>query len=344
MADIDGDENDNTLNGTSGSDSISGNGGNDDIDGGSGDDQIRGGAGDDTITGGGGDDTIQGGRGDNTMSAGSGSPTDTFIIREGDGNDTITDFDQSEPDVIAYQMDEIQSFSDVQARMTQDGPDTVITYDNGETTRLLNVNMNDLSDANFRYDATPICFASGTWIETPDGPRLIEHLKPGDLVLTLDQSAQPIISIVSERVHFSGPSDRARPVVVPQGVLRGDRPSKDMYLSPQHRVLLNTVDGQMLVAAAKLAKSQGLTRCATQDHAIYWNIVMNSHQIICANGCWCETLLSTSFTRDRYPELSLPLMTPARPIVSSWQHLQAGLAQAEVCGPAHSKWVSADCT
>ncbi|MFA5582109.1 MAG: Hint domain-containing protein, partial [Paracoccaceae bacterium] len=37
-----------------------------------------------------------------------------------------------------------------------------------------------------------LCFTPGTLIDTPDGPRLVEDLRPGDLVLTADHGAQPL--------------------------------------------------------------------------------------------------------------------------------------------------------
>jgi Bacterial Ig domain/FG-GAP repeat/RTX calcium-binding nonapeptide repeat (4 copies) len=60
---------------------ITGNNGNDNISAGDGDDNISGNGGNDTIAGNGGNDTISGGNGN-----------DTFVFKEGDGNDTITDF------------------------------------------------------------------------------------------------------------------------------------------------------------------------------------------------------------------------------------------------------------
>lgn len=42
------------------------------------------------------------------------------------------------------------------------------------------------------FDAAPICFCAGAMIETPSGPRAIEYLRPGDLVVTRDHGPQPI--------------------------------------------------------------------------------------------------------------------------------------------------------
>lgn len=134
-----GDDTNNTINGTSsadyifaydGSDTVYGNGGNDYIDGGKAADVIEGGNGDDTIIGWNGADTLDGDAGDDTiygnggadvidggadddfiygglgaddMTGGAGA--DTFIWEDGDVTgslDQITDFDTSEGDVIDF--------------------------------------------------------------------------------------------------------------------------------------------------------------------------------------------------------------------------------------------------
>lgn len=71
------------------------------------------------------------------MSAGNSSPSDTFVIRDGDnGHDRITNFEPGEPDIVRFDMAEMSSFQDVLDRITVSGSDTIITYDNGFTLRL----------------------------------------------------------------------------------------------------------------------------------------------------------------------------------------------------------------
>ncbi|WP_424433944.1 M10 family metallopeptidase C-terminal domain-containing protein [Planktotalea sp.] len=54
-------------------------------------DTLNGDAGDDRLFGGDDDDVLIGGAGNDAMNGGEGA--DTFIFRQGDGNDTITDFE-----------------------------------------------------------------------------------------------------------------------------------------------------------------------------------------------------------------------------------------------------------
>ena len=77
---------------------IPGTNGNDDLYSGRNADYLDGGAGDDTLVGNGGDDTLEGGKGNDSLEGGSGA--DTFVYALGDGNDTITDYD--EEDIIKF--------------------------------------------------------------------------------------------------------------------------------------------------------------------------------------------------------------------------------------------------
>ena len=86
------------LYGGRGADTLAGGGDNDYLEGGAGDDTLRGDAGDDILIGGNGvdtliggadNDTLEGGRGDDFLQGGAGN--DVYIIRAGDGKDTILD-------------------------------------------------------------------------------------------------------------------------------------------------------------------------------------------------------------------------------------------------------------
>ena len=86
---------------------IPGTAGRDDLLSGRNDDYLDGGAGDDTLTGNGGNDTLEGGKGRDLLEGGKdndvlsgGNGADTFLYSLGDGNDTITDYE--EEDIIQF--------------------------------------------------------------------------------------------------------------------------------------------------------------------------------------------------------------------------------------------------
>ena len=105
-----------------GDDTIYGGEGDDWLVGGEGADTIEGGADDDRIYGGEGADTITGGTGDDTLTGGAGE--DIFVFSSGDGNDTVTDFENGTDTIDLSAITAITGFSDL--TITQEGDDTKI--------------------------------------------------------------------------------------------------------------------------------------------------------------------------------------------------------------------------
>ncbi|MEM9219024.1 MAG: PKD domain-containing protein, partial [Cyanobacteria bacterium P01_F01_bin.150] len=99
---------DDTLMGDGGKDKLFGGVGNDHIEGGNGKDLLKGQAGDDILLGGRGADRLFGNSGDDLLDGGKGrdryvggNGADTFVLRLGEGVDTIRDFRLSQGDTIA---------------------------------------------------------------------------------------------------------------------------------------------------------------------------------------------------------------------------------------------------
>jgi Ca2+-binding RTX toxin-like protein len=117
------------LAGGAGDDIILGFGGADLIEGNSGDDTLLGGRGRDDIYGGTGNDILFGGRGQ-----------DTFYFSEGDGQDTIADFQRGRSnafftiagDRIALDIDGVTSFEDLLDFASQQGRSTVFDFGDGD--------------------------------------------------------------------------------------------------------------------------------------------------------------------------------------------------------------------
>jgi Ca2+-binding RTX toxin-like protein len=111
--------------------------------GGAGDDQLAGGKGNDTLIGGAGNDQMWGGRDD-----------DTFVIGTGDGNDTIYDFQVTTGDKIDLTaMDGVSGLSDLV--ISQDGPDTVISFNDGGSLVLSSVDSATLTGDEFVFGPAP---------------------------------------------------------------------------------------------------------------------------------------------------------------------------------------------
>lgn len=167
---LNGDEGDDTLNGGSGNDTVNGgNGadlvrggnGNDAAQGGSGDDKVQGGAGDDTVEGRSGNDYLRGNDGDDTLIGGSGDDTlkgdagqDIFVFEDGFGADRIVDFDAADPGekIDLSGVTEITDFTDLTgAHMTQSGSHVIIDDGLGNTIRVNNTVLSDLTADDFLF-------------------------------------------------------------------------------------------------------------------------------------------------------------------------------------------------
>ncbi|MFN6977499.1 MAG: Hint domain-containing protein [Gemmobacter sp.] len=146
----------------------------------------------------------------------------------------------------------------------------------------------------------PTCFTLGTPIDTPQGPRPIETLRPGDRVLTRDNGARPIAwvggSAYAARALWADP--RLAPIRIRAGAIAPGVPQQDLWVSPQHRILLRSRIAarlaeapEVLVAATHLAGSAGIARDLPAAGVEYWHILLDRHEFVTAAGLPSESLL-----------------------------------------------------
>ncbi len=95
------------LIGTDGADQIEGLNGKDTLDGSGGNDTLLGGNGKDNLVGGAGNDLLDGGNGKDILTGGAGE--DIFVLRSGEGKDSITDFELGSDSVTVYFSDRLGS-------------------------------------------------------------------------------------------------------------------------------------------------------------------------------------------------------------------------------------------
>jgi hypothetical protein len=180
-----------------------------------------------------------------------------------------------------------------------------------------------------------ICFTAGTLIDTPDGPRPIETLEPGDLVTTLDNGSQPVRWIGSR--HVTG-LDLARrrdlqPVEFAPGVLGNTRA---LLVSPQHRMLLTDWraqvyfgEDQVLVPAKALVNGASVRQLRPEGGVTYIHLLFDRHEIILSEGALSESFhpgetglgaLDADQRREverLFPGASLALRRAAFPVVKA---------------------------
>jgi hypothetical protein len=137
----------------------------------------------------------------------------------------------------------------------------------------------------------PQCFLKGTLLETPAGFVAIETLRIGDLVMTAGGQSRPIKWVGWRRYKRSGASwpRQVVPVRIAAHALADNIPSRDLYLSPAHALL---IDG-LLIKASDLVNGASITHDQPVDDKTieYFHVALDSHEAIMAEGTPVETLL-----------------------------------------------------
>jgi serralysin len=261
------------------------------------------------------DNVVQGG---DILDAGAGSDTITtgggkdFIVSSSFGGgatttDTITDFDTvlDVADLSPF----FATVEDLQNATTMVNGNAVVTLPDGAKVVFEGVSTPSLLTAN---NTLVPCFTPGTLIQTPFGLRRVETMAIDDLVVTRDNGLQPIRWVGSR--HLSASELRAAPNLAPV-ILRKDAlgpglPTKDLMVSPQHRLLL---EGYRI----ELAIGQSEAFCAAKTlidgtsvvtsplwGVTYIHLMFDAHQILTANGMPCESLLPSAPVLDAFHDQS----------------------------------------
>lgn len=298
---IDGGDGQDTIFGQGGEDSLIGGQGNDVLDGGEGDDTLEGGEGQDLLEGGAGADSLNGGAGSDTLLGGDGEDilvgaagndslsgglgSDLFKFDEG-GNHTVVggeDADGSDIDVL--------DLSGQRTNITQTGPESGTVEFLDDTGDI--IGQMDYSE----IEQVIICFTPGTRIATRRGEVAVENLKQGDMVFTRDNGIQPLRWVGRRDLSAQDLEEHPefQPVFIRQGALGKGLPERDMLVSPNHRMLLNSdlaellfEEREVLIAAKFLTSLDGIDQVTTHQVS-YLHLMFDQHEIILADGGWTES-------------------------------------------------------
>jgi hypothetical protein len=145
----------------------------------------------------------------------------------------------------------------------------------------------NVSTTEIEIDVT--CFMAGTMIGTPEGEAAVETLRHGDLVLTADGRALPVVWLGRQTVStVFGDSARVLPIRIKAGALADNVPARDLLISPDHAVL---IDG-FLAQAAALVNGVSITReTAVPSIFTYYHIELEEHALILAENTPAESFV-----------------------------------------------------
>ncbi|WP_295044375.1 Hint domain-containing protein [uncultured Paracoccus sp.] len=151
------------------------------------------------------------------------------------------------------------------------------------------------------YPPTVTCFGMGTMIQTANGPRRVEDLRTGDVILTRDHGLQPLRWQGGSHVGPAGLEMRPnlRPILIRAGALGPGSPSRDLVVSPQHRVLVRSriahrlfEHGEILAAAKHLIGLPGIEVSVPSGGVTYFHLLFDRHEIVLSDGAWSESLFT----------------------------------------------------
>lgn len=135
------------------------------------------------------------------------------------------------------------------------------------------------------------CFVAGTRIDTPDGPRAVEGLKAGDLVLTRDHGPQAVRWVGRRTVRATG-SFAPVEIAANQFGQHGR-----VLFSPQHRILITDAWAELLFAEAEvLVPAIHLVNDCTVRRRIggfvtYVHLMFDQHEVVYSEGLETESFL-----------------------------------------------------
>jgi hypothetical protein len=137
------------------------------------------------------------------------------------------------------------------------------------------------------YEMIVPCFVAGTLILTPAGPKRVEDLRRGDLVVTHHGEARPIVWCGHRRVDCDrhAAPEAVLPVLITEGAFAPGIPSRDLYVSPDHALYCENV----LIPAKYLINGVSV-RQVDRPEVVYHHIELDRHDVI-----WAETLPAETY-------------------------------------------------
>ncbi len=158
-----------------------------------------------------------------------------------------------------------------------------------------------------RGDYIVPCFVAGTLIQTDTNKRPIEDLKPGDLVQTQNHGLQPIRWIGSRKLNAVelALNPNLLPICVCAGALGKNIPSRDLLVSPQHRMLISgwqeeLLFGEQYVLAAAKHLVNGDTIYQHQTTEVeYFHMLFDQHEIVMAEDAPSESFHPGDYLIDK---------------------------------------------
>jgi hypothetical protein len=158
----------------------------------------------------------------------------------------------------------------------------------------------DLSFASGIDFSSVACFAAGARVLTAAGEVAVDALRVGDLVVTLlGRGLAPVVWLGHRQVDCARhPRPGAVwPIRVQAGAISDGVPHRDLWLSPEHAVLIRDGAVAVLVPIRHLLNGTTIAQVA-RESITYWHVELARHDAILVEGLPAETYLDTGNRSD----------------------------------------------
>ena len=157
-----------------------------------------------------------------------------------------------------------------------------------------------------------VCFAAGTRIATEDGEVAVEDLREGDRVVTLQGGALLPLAVrwVGRRqLDLRGHPNAwaVAPVRIRAGAFADQVPHRDLLVSPDHAVFVDTECGGGLIPARRLINHVTIVQETGLPSVRYFHVELERHAILLAEGLPAESYLDTG-NRGFFGNADAPLI------------------------------------
>jgi hypothetical protein len=134
------------------------------------------------------------------------------------------------------------------------------------------------------------CYVTGTQLASPTGAISIEDLSVGAMVLTVTGEARPVQWLGHRTVNCkNAPNPNAVwPIRIDANAFADGQPSRDLWISPGHSVLIDGV----LIQAERLLNGATISQVPTEK-VQYWHVELESHGVLVAENLPAESYLDT---------------------------------------------------
>jgi hypothetical protein len=178
-------------------------------------------------------------------------------------------------------------------------------YSTGNDSNLTSLETNIVLSINGALDCTQniVCYVKGTLILTNQGFVPIENIKAGYKVITKgkiynnkffenEAKIEPVIWI--SKFNVINLNEKSRPICIKKDALSKNNPFKDLYVSPNHALLLNG----KIVLAKNILNGKTIYQDNECDSVEYYHLECENHSAIIANGILAETYLYGNNNRN----------------------------------------------